>query len=341
MAATAQQIADVLAGMRAESARLVAASTQPAAARLSTGLPALDALLDGGLPRGRLVELSGPRSSGRMSATLAMTAAAQAAGELVALVDVADALDPRSAARAGVALPRLLWVRPRSVVDGLKAADWLLDVGGFGLVVLYLAGVSAQVVDSETRVGWNRRQSVVRGDAPWLKLARRAERAKAAFVVVADRPLVGTLGALSLAADRGRGRWLGQNEAPRLLDGVNGRIAVARNKLGPQLGAALLPLCVDLGELQTPVAVTVRPPRRALPADVDDAAVIRVPPQLAREIYLPDVDDLGVPLAPAVVVSPKVARNFGGGGGPNPGSPSYENTGFAASPAFSGRSGSK
>jgi hypothetical protein len=250
VAASAKQIAEVLAGMRAESARLVAASAlasdgRGAAARLPAGSAALDALLGGGLVRGRIVELSGPRTSGRMSAVLAMTAAVQGRGELVAFVDVADALDPRSAVRAGVELPRLLWVRPRSIVDGLKAADWVLDVGGFGLVVLYLAGSDVRVVAADAR-GWRRRGDVVRGDAPWVKLARRAEGARAAVVVVADRPLVGTLGAVALVTERGRGCWLGGGLQPRLLDGVRGRIAVVRNKLGPSAGSAELPLIVDV-----------------------------------------------------------------------------------------------
>src|SRR4051794_34977274 len=144
MAASATRIAEVLAGMRADSARLVSAAEQPAAARLPAGSPALDALTGGGLVRGRIVELSGPRSSGRMSAILTMTAAVQAMGELCAIIDVADALDPRSAVRAGVILPRLLWVRPTCMLDGLKAADWVLDAGGFGLVVLYVAGVDGR-----------------------------------------------------------------------------------------------------------------------------------------------------------------------------------------------------
>lgn len=219
MAATAAKIDDVLAGMRAATARLRSAAEQPPLARLPAGSPALDALTGGGLPRGRIVELSGPRGSGRMSAVLAMTAAVQATGELTALVDVADALDPRSACAAGVALPRLLWVRPQSLVDGLRAADWILDAGGFGLVTLYLAGTML----------WR-----VRGDAPWIKLARRAETARSSLIVVGDRPLVGTVAALSLASERGRVRWLGgDGGAPRLLDGVRGRIAVARSKLGP------------------------------------------------------------------------------------------------------------
>lgn len=228
MAASASRIAEVLAGMRAESARLVSAAEQPAPARLSAGSPALDALTGGGLVRGRIVELSGPRSSARMSVVLTMTAAAQAAGELVALVDVADALDPRSAARAGVLLPRLLWVRPTNLLDGLRATDWVLDAGGFGLVVLYAAGKPG-----------------VRGEAPWIRLARRAEQAKSALVVVGDRPLVGSVAALSLAAERGRARWLGGGGgAPRILDGVHGRIVVARSKLGAPPAAIDVPLAV-------------------------------------------------------------------------------------------------
>lgn len=237
MAASATQIAEVLAGMRAESARIVSAAEQPAALRLPAGSPALDALTGGGLVRGRIVELSGPRGSGRMSAALAMAAAVQAVGELVAVVDVADALDPRSAARAGVILPRLLWVRPTTVLDGLRAADWVLDAGGFGLVVLYLAGAAPS----------QNRFARPRGEAPWIRLARRAERAKSALVVVGDRPMVGTVAATSLAAERGRVRWLGgERGAPRILDGVDGRIVVARSKLGPPVATVDVPLDVAM-----------------------------------------------------------------------------------------------
>jgi hypothetical protein len=251
VAATAAQIADVLAGLRAESARLRSAAEQPPLARLPAGSPALDALTGGGLPRGRIVELSGPRGSGRMSTVLAMTAAVQATGELAAIVDVADALDPRSAQAAGVLLPRLLWVRPGSVVDGLKAADWVLDAGGFGLVVLYLAGA-----------GFHPDRRFARGDAPWIKLARRAERARSSLVVVGDRSLCGTVAALSLAAERGRVRWLGgDGGAPRLLDGVRGKIAVVRSKLGPPNATVDVPLrfsCPALEQSSSRVFASLR-----------------------------------------------------------------------------------
>src|SRR5215831_12667126 len=75
------------------------------------GVAPLDARLGGGLPRGHLSEIVGPRSSGRTSLVLQLLAAATARSELVALVDALDRLDIASASAAGVALDRLLWVR--------------------------------------------------------------------------------------------------------------------------------------------------------------------------------------------------------------------------------------
>src|SRR5262245_57013539 len=74
--------------------------------RLATGIPSVDALLVGGLPRGRLVEITGPPSSGRTSLALALLASATRASEVAAVVDAADAFDPASADAAGVALER-------------------------------------------------------------------------------------------------------------------------------------------------------------------------------------------------------------------------------------------
>jgi hypothetical protein len=242
MAATAARIAEVLAGLRAESARLVAAadkSMRSPAAQPTPAAPAaiVRALLDGGPLRGRVCELVGPRGSGRMSTALAMAAAVQARGELTAFVDVADALDPISAAHAGVELSRLLWVRPKSVLDGLKAADWILDAGGFGLVVLYLAATNVGVVGDEARLSTAARTRMVRGEAPWVKLARRAERAKAVLLIVSERALAGTSAAVTLATERARPCWLGGGLTPRLLDGTRGKVAVVRSKLGPPTDA--------------------------------------------------------------------------------------------------------
>jgi hypothetical protein len=85
-------------------------STRPAPAMLSSGIAAINALT-GGWPRGCLSEICGPASSGRTTLMLAALAAATRRGEFCVLVDASDALDPRSAADAGVELNRLLWVR--------------------------------------------------------------------------------------------------------------------------------------------------------------------------------------------------------------------------------------
>jgi len=76
-----------------------------------SGISELDALLGGGFPRGSLVELCGPGSSGRTSLAFSLLAQATERQEACAFVDVSDSLDPISLAAAGVELPRLLWIR--------------------------------------------------------------------------------------------------------------------------------------------------------------------------------------------------------------------------------------
>jgi len=76
-----------------------------------SGVTELDAVLGGGFPRGSLVELCGPASSGRTSLAFSLLAQATERQEACAFVDVSDSLDPVSLAAAGAELPRLLWIR--------------------------------------------------------------------------------------------------------------------------------------------------------------------------------------------------------------------------------------
>src|SRR5947207_15464043 len=71
-----------------------------------SGVTELDAVLGGGFPRGSLVELCGPASSGRTSLAFSLLAEATECQQACAFVDVADSLDPLSLAAAGVDLPR-------------------------------------------------------------------------------------------------------------------------------------------------------------------------------------------------------------------------------------------
>src|SRR5690349_9886609 len=76
----------------------------------ATGIRTLDDQLGGGLARGHLSEIVGPRSSGRATVLCRMLAAATDRGEAVALVDTCDRFDPESAAASGIDLSKLLWV---------------------------------------------------------------------------------------------------------------------------------------------------------------------------------------------------------------------------------------
>ena len=186
--------------------------------RLATGLPALDALVGGGLPRGRLTELTGPRSAGRTGLACAVAAAATHAGEVIGWIDPHDTLDPEAAAAAGVVLARTLWARPPGPDDALRAAEWIAGAGGFGLVVVDLAGDAA----APARVT----------AAAWPRLQRAAERTRTALLVVGSAPCAGAAAALGLALEASRARWSGGPGRLLLLDGVRARITVVRSRLG-------------------------------------------------------------------------------------------------------------
>jgi|GEM_PF-1330261 len=202
-------------------------SSNEGTAALPTALPAFDQLLAGGLDRGRLVELVGRRSSGRLSAVLATLAAATACGEASALVDLGDGLDPRTAHAAGIDLERLLWVRPRRVSEALRAAELLLTTG-FPLVVVELG--------APPLAGGRG------GEAFWLRLARAARERGAALLVSAPYRVSGTAATAVLQAWKLRPHWVGSGAAPRLLMGAEGRIELQKHRQQRPGATAPLPL---------------------------------------------------------------------------------------------------
>jgi hypothetical protein len=136
---------------------------RPAPEMVSSGITAIDALT-GGLPRGCLTEICGPASSGRTTFLLAALAAATRRGECCVIVDASDALDPQSAAAAGVELNRLLWVRcgensphaEHGLEQLLRATDLLLESGGFGLIALDLGDLPPQAARRIPLTTWFR-----------------------------------------------------------------------------------------------------------------------------------------------------------------------------------------
>lgn len=182
-----------------------------------TGLPALDRLLGGGLPRGRLVELVGRRSSGRFAAVLTTLARATARGQVAALVDLGSGLAPAAMVAAGATLERLLWVRPENLKQAALATEILLATG-LPLVVLDLG--------SPPVPGGRGAQAV------WLRLARAALDRSAALLVASPYRVSGAAAAAVLAAGHSRPVWHGRDREPRLLAGLRSRLTLEKRRDG-------------------------------------------------------------------------------------------------------------
>jgi recombination protein RecA len=104
---------------------------------IPTGSIALDVALGlGGLPRGRVVEIYGPESSGKTTVALHAVASAQAAGGIVAFIDAEHALDPDYAKALGVDTDALLVSQPDSGEQALEIADMLIRSGALSLIVI-------------------------------------------------------------------------------------------------------------------------------------------------------------------------------------------------------------
>ncbi|WP_424991751.1 recombinase RecA [Nocardioides ochotonae] len=104
---------------------------------IPTGSIALDVALGlGGLPRGRVVEIYGPESSGKTTVALHAVASAQAAGGIVAFIDAEHALDPDYAKALGVDTDALLVSQPDSGEQALEIADMLVRSGALSLIVI-------------------------------------------------------------------------------------------------------------------------------------------------------------------------------------------------------------
>jgi hypothetical protein len=171
----------------------------------ATGVSALDARLEGGLPRGQLSALVGGRSSGRATLVASLMAAATTRGELIALVDVLDMFDPESAQAAGVDLDRLLWIRghvttnpglcrdmnQRAMEQAIRALTLVVSAGNFGLVVFDAAEAPAEA--------WRRLPFTT-----WLRLERMLEGQQAICVLVGGEPMARSRAGLIVKLQRSR-----------------------------------------------------------------------------------------------------------------------------------------
>jgi recombination protein RecA len=104
---------------------------------IPTGSIALDAALGtGGLPRGRIVEIYGPESSGKTTLALHAIANAQRAGGIAAFIDAEHALDPEYAKALGVDIDALLVSQPDTGEQALEIADMLIRSGSIDVIIV-------------------------------------------------------------------------------------------------------------------------------------------------------------------------------------------------------------
>ncbi|HEY5619626.1 MAG TPA: hypothetical protein VIK60_16925 [Vicinamibacterales bacterium] len=195
---------------------------EPSAA--ATAVECLDACLRGGLPRGQLSEIAGPRSSGRTMLLLQLLAAATRRGEITAVVDTFDCLDIESVVSAGVELERLLWIPgspgscptasslDRAIERALKALNLVLQAGGFGVVAIDLADAPLSVL---SRIPFT----------TWLRIQRTIEGSETVCVLLGPQPLARSAGGLTLSL-AGCPRWDAGANRSRRLGGIDVAVRV-------------------------------------------------------------------------------------------------------------------
>jgi RecA DNA recombination protein len=167
---------------------------KPPVAVVSTGISEVDSLT-GGLPRGAITEIFGSASSGRTSFMISALAYATTHEEVCVLIDTNDTFDPISAAKAGLNLERLLWIRCAANVEhAFKAADLLLQGGGFGIVVLDIGDV----------VGTDARRIIT---SWWYRFRRVVENTPTALLVIAEDSCVRSCASLALKLNREVDVW--------------------------------------------------------------------------------------------------------------------------------------
>ena len=163
---------------------------------------------------GEITEIVGRLSSGRTSLLMAILRRATRAGAAVALVDVDEVLDVASAARAGVELDRLLWVRCDRRRDvGLRAADLLIRCPGFAIVALDLGELAPRLSLSAA-----------------FRLRLAARRSRGALVVLSSRRIAGAGAALAVETAQLGVDWSGPALTATRLARLRSRVSVVRDR---------------------------------------------------------------------------------------------------------------
>jgi recombination protein RecA len=225
--------------LRRGSEPVAVAAPRPA---VPTGHSSLDVALGvGGWPRGALALLDAPSGGGATSLALGTLAAAQAAGGLVAWLDLDGTLDPAVATRLGVALEWLLVARPRDPGEAIELAAWLGRSGLIDALVLDLGADAAPDRRALDRLG---------------ALLGRTGGTSALVLAPGARAVAGTVAGVRVALHRSA--WLAVG---RDLVGQRVRAVVERNRWALAGGSAELDLWFGEGRRIDPLVATLAEPR--------------------------------------------------------------------------------
>jgi len=193
-----------------------------------TGLVSVDRQI-AGIPKGSLTQLCAPvgLSSGRTTLLQSLLAQVTSREQFCAVVDANDCFDPESADAAGVCLSRLLWVRcsdrgMKSVEQAFKAADILIQNGGYGVIALDLGNVDEKLIRKIPLT-------------TWFRFARVMETLPTALVVLLTHSAAQSCAGLTLNMGASA-QWSGSDAVShtRLISSVQFDLEVGRTRKSVQ-----------------------------------------------------------------------------------------------------------